>query len=100
MKKDNKIIDDLVKLAGSTFSGVVDMKNDLSEYIKKQIESWGKKMNFITREEFEVLKKLVEINTTALKNLQKPEKPEKTSKSSASKSDAKQSKERKPAVKK
>ena len=29
MKKDNKILDDLAKLAGSTFTGAVNVKNEI-----------------------------------------------------------------------
>ena len=43
MKKDNKILDDLAKLAGSTFTGAVNVKNEIAEYITQQIEKLIKK---------------------------------------------------------
>ncbi|WPX96307.1 accessory factor UbiK family protein [Candidatus Bandiella euplotis] len=71
MKKDNKIMDDIAKLAGSTFAGAVNAKNELLEYITKQVETLLKKMKFVTREEFEVVKKLAEDANMRLKNLDK-----------------------------
>ena len=43
MKKDNKIIDDLTEISGSAFAWAVNMKSDLSEYIKNQVEGCVKK---------------------------------------------------------
>lgn len=71
MKKDNKILDDLAKLAGSTFTGAVNVKNEISEYITTQIEIFIKKMNFVTKEEFEVVKKLAQDNRLMIEKLQK-----------------------------
>lgn len=69
MKKDNKILDDLAKLAGSTLTGVVNMKNEISEYINHQIEKFIKNMNFVTREEFDVVKKLAQDNRSMLEKI-------------------------------
>lgn len=96
MEKDNKIMDDLAKLAGSAFAGAVNMKNDLSEYIKNQVESCLKKMNFITREEFEVVEKMAMDNSIALKKIQKTK--ESAIKSPATKRDVKRTKNVKAAI--
>ena len=69
MKKDNKILDDLAKLAGSTFTGAVNVKNEIAEYITQQIEKFIKKMNFVTREEFDVVKKLAQDNRLMLEKM-------------------------------
>jgi BMFP domain-containing protein YqiC len=75
MKKDNKIIDDLARLAGSTFAGAVNLKNDLSEYITNQVEKLIKSMDFIRRDEFEAIKKIAQENRSMLEKLQKPKAP-------------------------
>ncbi|WP_236870631.1 accessory factor UbiK family protein [Candidatus Bandiella numerosa] len=69
MKKDNKILDDLAKLAGSTFTSAVNVKNEIAEYITQQIEKLIKKMNFVTREEFDVVKKLAQDNRLMLEKM-------------------------------
>ena len=69
MKKDNKILDDLAKLAGSTFTGAVNVNNEIAEYITQQIEKLIKKMNFVTREEFDVVKKLAQDNRLMLEKI-------------------------------
>lgn len=69
MEKDNKILQDISKLASSAFVTVVNAKNDLSQYIKYQIESFIKSMDFISREEFEVVKKLAAQNQLELQEL-------------------------------
>ena len=89
-------MDDLAKLAGSAFAGAVNVKNDLSEYIKNQVESCFKKMNFVTREEFEVVKKIAMDNSLALKKLLKTK--ESPIKSAATKKDVKRTKNVKGAI--
>ena len=48
MKKDSNIIDDFARLANSTFTGMVNVKNELLEYIIRHIERLVKNMNFVT----------------------------------------------------
>lgn len=63
MKKNNSIFKDIKKMAGSLFSSAIDVKNDLSEYVKEHVETFISGMNFATREELDVLKKmLIETN--------------------------------------
>ena len=69
MKQNNRIIDDIARLASSTFTGAVNVKNELSEYITQQIEKLMKKMNFVTREEFDVIKKLTRDNRVLIEKL-------------------------------
>lgn len=69
MKHNNRIIDDIARLANSTFTGAVNIKNELSEYITQQIEKLMKKMNFVTREEFDIIKKLTQDNRILIEKL-------------------------------
>ncbi|MFQ3307545.1 MAG: BMFP domain-containing protein YqiC [Candidatus Midichloriaceae bacterium] len=69
MKKNNNIVDDLARLAGSTFAGAVNMKDDMSSYIKSQIEIMIKKLDFVPRKEFEILKAIVQKNAIEIENL-------------------------------
>lgn len=59
MEHENKLINGICKLAGSALNTAVNAKNDLSELIKHQVESFIRSMNFVTKEEFEALKKTV-----------------------------------------
>ncbi len=71
MERKNKILDDLTRLAGSTFSGIVNVKSELSSFIQNKIETFIKSMDFVTREEFEVVKKLAQDNSLMIKKMQK-----------------------------
>ncbi len=53
------IFDSISKLTNSSVSMVSDFWKDVSSAVKSQVESIIKGMNFVTREEFNVVKKLV-----------------------------------------
>ncbi|MDZ5762448.1 putative membrane fusogenic activity protein [Candidatus Cyrtobacter comes] len=57
MGKD--IFDSISKFTNSSISTISEMWKDLGVFVKNQVESTIKGMNFITRSEFEALKKLV-----------------------------------------
>ena len=59
MENENKLISGICKLAGSAFNTAVSAKNDLSELIKHQVESYIRGMNFVTKGEFDALKSVV-----------------------------------------
>ncbi len=59
MENENKLINSICKLAGSALNTAVNAKNDLSELIKQQIENFVRGMNFVSKEEFDSLKKTV-----------------------------------------
>lgn len=59
MTKDKKIFDDISKLANSTFATMVNMKNEVSNMVRDHVKSTLKSMDFVTRSEFNALKKQV-----------------------------------------
>lgn len=65
----------LSKLAGSAFATANNAKNDLLQQIKQHVESMMNGMNFVKRDEFEVVKKIAVDNQIALKKLIKEPKP-------------------------
>ena len=71
MTQDNKLFQDISRLANSAISGAANVKNELSNFIKLQIEMLLKNMNFVTREEFEIVKKIAEKNSLDIKKLLK-----------------------------
>ena len=58
MTNDKKFLDDVSKIATSTFASMVNMKNEFSSIVKEQIKSTLKGMDFVTRNEFNALKRL------------------------------------------
>jgi BMFP domain-containing protein YqiC len=58
MTNDKKFLDDVSKIATSTFASMVNMKNEFSNIVKEQIKSTLKGMDFVTRNEFNALKRL------------------------------------------
>lgn len=60
MTNDKKILDDISKLASSTFSTMVNMKNEISNIVRDHVKSTLKGMDFVTRSEFNALKKQVQ----------------------------------------
>jgi BMFP domain-containing protein YqiC len=59
MNKKNGILHDISRLASSAFSSVVGVKREVSASLRSQIEDYIKGMNFVRREEFEALHKMV-----------------------------------------
>lgn len=71
MEKDNnKILQDLSRLANSALSTALQAKNDMANMIRHHVESFIKKMNFITKREHDVMKKMVTQNSLDIKTLQ------------------------------
>ncbi len=58
MTNDKKFLDDFSKVASSTFASMVNMKNEFAQIIREQIKSTLKGMDFVTRNEFNALKRL------------------------------------------
>lgn len=57
MKKDNnKFLDDVSKVASSTLATLVSIKNELSQMVKTQFKSKGKKFDLHTKADFSNLK--------------------------------------------
>jgi BMFP domain-containing protein YqiC len=74
MSKNKNFLDDLNKLASSTFSTMVNIKNEISESVKEQIKSSLKGMDFVSKNDFEALKKTVAHLQDEVKKLKGPAK--------------------------
>ena len=59
MQKDNKIFEDLAKMASGAAGGFMDMKRDLEGMVSGQLERLLQKMNLATKEEYETLKAML-----------------------------------------
>lgn len=64
MSNDNKLFEDMYKLAGSAmntaFGTVADMKKQFEDLVDSKIDIVLAKHGFVTREEFEVVRKMAE----------------------------------------
>jgi len=58
MNKDNKFFDDISKIASSAFATAANIKREIGSYVKDHVEALVKKMNFVTKDEFDVLRKI------------------------------------------
>lgn len=56
MQKDNKIFDDMARMMSGAAGTIFDAKRELEQQIAAQIEKFLLKMNFVSREEFEVVR--------------------------------------------
>ncbi|WHQ46410.1 MAG: accessory factor UbiK family protein [Candidatus Midichloria sp.] len=68
-KDNNNLFADIAKLANSALATIANMKDELTKFVKYQIESFIKGMDFVKREEFEVVKKMATQNALALEKL-------------------------------
>ncbi|MBA8666681.1 accessory factor UbiK family protein [Holosporaceae bacterium 'Namur'] len=71
MKKDNKFFEDFSKLASSAFASAATMRRELSDYMRQYVESFVKKMDFVTKDELEVVKKIALQTDKELQQLKK-----------------------------
>ncbi|AIF80881.1 hypothetical protein I862_01590 [endosymbiont of Acanthamoeba sp. UWC8] len=71
MKKDNKFFEDFSKLASSAFASAATMRRELSDYVRQYVESFVKKMDFVTKDELEVVKKIALQTDKELQQLKK-----------------------------
>jgi BMFP domain-containing protein YqiC len=60
MEKYNKLLSNIAKLVEKGLFNSKDIKNDLENLLKFKIETIANKLNFVSREEFEVQKKIIE----------------------------------------
>jgi BMFP domain-containing protein YqiC len=71
MVNKSKILSDLSKIAVDAMSTLSGMKNEIETIVGLKVDKIIKKMNLVKRDEFEVLKKLVQkilIENDVLKN--------------------------------
>lgn len=60
MQSDNKIFDDLTKLASSAMGSMLDMKKEIDARFKENVERMvGGGLKLVSREEFEVVKAMI-----------------------------------------
>jgi BMFP domain-containing protein YqiC len=53
---DNRILDDLAKVAAGAFSGVAGMRQEVEARLRQQFERILSSMDVVSREEFEVVR--------------------------------------------
>ena len=88
MKKDNKIFSDFAKLTGSVLNTAINAKREIGQIISEQVSKILKNHDFVSREEFEVLKKIALKTKTDFESFSQgsTEKPISTSNDDKSKS--------------
>ena len=60
MKKYNKFLGDIIELVEKGLYNSKDLKKEVENVVKFKAESIASKLNLVSREEFEVQKKLIE----------------------------------------
>jgi BMFP domain-containing protein YqiC len=56
MQKDSKLFDDMARMMSGAAGTFFDAKRELEQQIAAQMEKFLLKMNFVSREEFEVVR--------------------------------------------
>lgn len=77
MKKDNNFFSDFTKLTESVLNTAINAKREIAQIILEQMSKLLKNHDFVSREEFEVLKKIALTTKHDLETLAglKPPKP-------------------------
>lgn len=60
MQKNNPFFDDIAKMATGAASGLLEMRHEIERMVQQQFEKLSAKMDFVTREEFEVVRKMAQ----------------------------------------
>jgi BMFP domain-containing protein YqiC len=60
MQKDSKFFEDVAKLTSGAAGAFMDMKRELETMVADKIDRFLAKERFVTREEFEVVKAMVQ----------------------------------------
>ena len=60
MEKYNKLLSNIVKLIEKGLFTSKDLKKELEDLLKFKIEAIANKLNFVSRDEFEIQKKTIE----------------------------------------
>lgn len=58
MQTENRLFDDLSRMAGGALNMLTGFKAEMEQMIKSQMESWLSTMNLVTREEFETVRQM------------------------------------------
>jgi len=83
MVNKNKILSDLSKMAVDAMSTISGAKKEIETIVRLRVDKIINKMNLVRREEFDVLKKMVQKVLIESKNLKKRKKKYKSSKKKA-----------------
>jgi BMFP domain-containing protein YqiC len=74
MEKYNKLFSNITELIENSLLTSKDLKKELDNIIKNNVEIFASKLNLVSREEFEVQKKIVENLRKKLDKLKKEKK--------------------------
>ena len=56
MQSDNRILDDMAKVAGGAIGSLTGLRGEIEAKIQHQLERLLSRMNLVSREEFETMK--------------------------------------------
>jgi BMFP domain-containing protein YqiC len=77
--QSNPFLDDLSKMASSAATNLLEMRHEVERMVQAQFEKLADKMNFVSREEFEVVREMAqkarEENAELRKELEALKKP-------------------------
>lgn len=60
MQKDSRLFEDIAKMASGAAGAAMDMRREFEAMVSEKIERFVGRGNFVTREEFEVVKAMAE----------------------------------------
>lgn len=60
MQTDNKFFDDMARMASGAAGSLLDIKREIEAMMTAQMERLLHKMNFVSREEFEVVRQMAQ----------------------------------------
>tara|TARA_Y100001958_G_scaffold155036_1_gene144952 strand:- start:980 stop:1225 length:246 start_codon:yes stop_codon:yes gene_type:complete len=81
MKNSEKILKTISELIENGILSSKDIKKEISTELEFKKDKIVRKLNLVSREEFEILKKIVQKQDLMIKNLQKNQSPKKVKKS-------------------
>jgi BMFP domain-containing protein YqiC len=56
MQTENRLFDDMARMAGGALNMLTGFKAEMEQMIRQQMESWLSNLNLVTREEFETVR--------------------------------------------
>lgn len=69
MQVDNKILDEMARLAGGAFSTLTGVRNEIESQFRQQLERMLSQMDVVRREEFEAVQAMAAEARTAQEEL-------------------------------
>jgi len=70
MQTENRLLDDLAKMAAGAVGGLSGMKHEIETRLREQVERVLNRMNLVSREEFDVVRAMVAESRNAQEELQ------------------------------